>query len=79
MVLTNVEVKGSYLPMSFHTTSGTTLVMVEHGTMAASPTNGVDGTHALSTGLSVEDRSEDFGHDEKRVGCVSTNEGWGVN
>jgi len=48
--------------MSLRTTSGTTLVVIKHGTVATSPTSSTDGTHALGMGLSGEDAGEDVGH-----------------
>ena len=79
MVLADVKVEGSYLPTGLRTTSGTTLVVVEHRMMATGPTSSTDGASTLSTGLVVEDGSKDVGHDDEESIDVSTGEGWGVN
>ena len=60
----------------FRTTSGLTLIIVEHGTMTTSPLDGTSRTHALSTGLVGEDAQEVGRHDDERSRDVSTGEGW---
>jgi len=67
LVLTDVKVEGSDLPVSRSTMSGPTLVIIQKGTMATSPMSSTNGMHALSTCLVVEDRREVGGHDDERL------------
>ena len=66
MVTADVKVKGSDLPTSLCTTSGLTLVVIKERTMTTATTSGTDGTHALSTSLTVEDGREGRRHDDER-------------
>ena len=65
MVSTDVEVKGSDLPVSGSTMSSPTLVMVKHRTMVARPTSDTNRTGTFSMSLVGEDRSEDGRHDDE--------------
>jgi len=65
LVLTDVEVEGSDLPMNSHMTSSPTLVVIEHGTMAVTSMSRTKRTDALSTSVVVEDRGEHVGHDDE--------------
>ena len=67
MVAADIEVKGSHLPTSFCTTSGTTLVIIKKGSVMTSSSSGTNGTHALSTGLVVEDTGEGLGYGDERL------------
>ena len=63
MVLTDVKVEGSDLPVG-GTTSSSSLVLVQHGTVTTHPTSNTKRANALSTFLVIEDRREVGGHDD---------------
>jgi len=64
--MTNVKVKGSYLPTGCCTTSSSALNMVKHGTMTATTSSGMNGMDTLSTSLIVENAGEGGGHSRMR-------------
>ena len=58
LILTDVKVKGSYLPTGSRSTSSSALNMVKQGTMTATTSSGMNGTGTLSTSLIGEDAGE---------------------
>jgi len=72
LVLTDVEVEGSDLPVKIlvllttdHTTSSPALDVVQDGHMATGTTSGTKRTDTLDTDVIVEDAGEDVGHNDE--------------